>query len=359
MHCQCQRCAWPPSVPPSMVLFSLGAAIIAGAAAVSLPPPPPPPAACLAELDEWCNAAGRCPKIQSGCAAGQRLWALNDLGDEPHGERSWRCYAENNTDANHTRYISGRCYCTRPELARVCNAPPSPAPAPPEPRPLPTPAGAKNVLFIAVDDMRPMMNLSYNFSLAHTPNLDGLAREGLTFTRAYCNYAFCSPSRNSFMSGRRPDTTRVWEFKDSFRQGDGLSWTSLPGYFKRFGYLTVGSGKLFHPSTASNHDNAGMPSNDYPRSWSPEFPYFANNATESNVGPADPHDCVNPPPNKQICEAKVDKDASTLQDQKIRDSCIAHLHLAVNESTRHGSKYLGKPFFVGCGLHKPHVCAPT
>ena len=40
-----------------------------------------------------------------------------------------------------------------------------------------------------------------NFSLAHTPNLDRLAREGLTFTRAYCNYAFCSPSRNSFMSG--------------------------------------------------------------------------------------------------------------------------------------------------------------
>ena len=63
----------------------------------------------------------------------------------------------------------------------------------------PTPVGAKSVLFVAVDDMRPMMKLAYNFSYAHTPNMDRLAREGLTFTRAYCNYAYCSPSRNSFM----------------------------------------------------------------------------------------------------------------------------------------------------------------
>jgi len=147
----------------------------------------------------------------------------------------------------------------------------------------------------------------------------------------------------------------VWEFKDSFRQGAGLAWTSLPGYFKAHEYLVLGSGKLFHPSTASNHDNAGMPSNDWPRSWSPEFPYFANNATECNTCPEDPHECVNTAHTKQLCIAKVAADDSTLQDQKIRDSCIEHLHLARNESARAGSKYFGRPFFVGCGLHKPHV----
>ena len=99
---------------------------------------------------------------------------------------------------------------------------------------LPTPHAAKNVLFIVVDDMRPMMRRAYNFSLGVTPNLDRLSEGGLTFTRAYCNYAFCSPSRNSFMSGRRPDVTRVWEFKDSFREhGVGANWTALPEYFKR------------------------------------------------------------------------------------------------------------------------------
>ena len=60
--------------------------------------------------------------------------------------------------------------------------------------------------------MRPSIG-AFNFSLAHTPNLDALASSGLVFKRAYVQYAFCAPSRNSFMSGRRPDTTRVWNFQ--------------------------------------------------------------------------------------------------------------------------------------------------
>ena len=71
----------------------------------------------------------------------------------------------------------------------------------------PTPAGAKNVLFLVVDDLRPSIG-AYNFSLARTPNIDALASSGLLFERAYVQYAYCSPSRNSFMTGRRPDTTR-------------------------------------------------------------------------------------------------------------------------------------------------------
>ena len=63
----------------------------------------------------------------------------------------------------------------------------------------PTPAGAKNVLFLAVDDMRPSLG-AYNFTLpgqpTHSPNIDKLASEGTLFTRAYVQYAYCSPSRN-------------------------------------------------------------------------------------------------------------------------------------------------------------------
>ena len=75
----------------------------------------------------------------------------------------------------------------------------------------------RNVLFIAVDDMRPSIG-AFNFSLASTPHMDQLASSGLVFKRAFVQYAFCAPSRNSFMSGRRPDTTRVWNFFDHFRQ---------------------------------------------------------------------------------------------------------------------------------------------
>jgi iduronate 2-sulfatase len=85
----------------------------------------------------------------------------------------------------------------------------------------------KNVLFVAVDDMRPSIG-AFNFSMAHTPNMDQLAATGLVFKRAYVQYAFCAPSRNSFMSGRRPDTTRVWNFMDHFREeGVGAEWLSM------------------------------------------------------------------------------------------------------------------------------------
>ena len=87
--------------------------------------------------------------------------------------------------------------------------------------------------------------------------------------RGQVQYSYCSPSRHSFLTGRRPDTTRVWEFVDHFREkGVGEDWISLPQYFKTFGYLTLGSGKLFHPTNADenigayNHSLAHTPHMD-------------------------------------------------------------------------------------------------
>lgn len=151
------------------------------------------------------------------------------------------------------------------------------------------------------------------------------------------------------MTGRRPDTTRVWNFIDHFREvGVGADWISLPQYFKWFGYLTLGSGKLFHPS--SRTENIGFPPNDWPQSWSPEYPYFANQP------PNDPHTCSNDVSFQQPltwCSAKLPKEASKLSDQKIRDSCIGHLQLAGNLTHATDSRYSN--FFIGCGFHKPHL----
>lgn len=114
----------------------------------------------------------------------------------------------------------------------------SPVPPPPAPPPAPTPPGAKNLLYIIVDDLRTALGKRHP-SMAITPHLDQLASESATFTHAYCNHAVCAPSRDSFMSGLRPGSLRLWTFKGSFRSAAaaGPSWVPHPEHYKRHNYL--------------------------------------------------------------------------------------------------------------------------
>ena len=90
-------------------------------------------------------------------------------------------------------------------------------------------AGRKlNVLLIVCDDLRPELG-AYNHSHMITPHLDRLAATSLLFERAFTNYAYCSPSRNSFMSGRMPGTSKVFNFLNSFRDPTVRDRAGLPG----------------------------------------------------------------------------------------------------------------------------------
>ncbi len=87
-------------------------------------------------------------------------------------------------------------------------------------------AGARNVLYILVDDLRPELE-AYGACAEshHAPNIQRLSSSALTFDNAYCQIAVCSPSRQSFLTGRRPDHSRIYNFIDHFRQSDcGLNY---------------------------------------------------------------------------------------------------------------------------------------
>lgn len=108
----------------------------------------------------------------------------------------------------------------------------------------PKPKARMNVLFIAVDDLRPEFG-AYGSKYIHSPNLDRLAKQGVTFTRAYVQQAVCSPSRSSFLTGTRPDTTKVWDLVTHFRTAIP-DVVTLPQHFKNNGYFVQGMGKLYH-----------------------------------------------------------------------------------------------------------------
>ena len=101
-----------------------------------------------------------------------------------------------------------------------------------------------NVLFFAVDDLRPEIGC-YGNTVVKTPNLDRLAKGGMVFTNAYVSQAVCSPSRTAVMTGLRPDTTRVWDLETHFRTAKP-DITTLPQHFKNNGYFVQGMGKIYH-----------------------------------------------------------------------------------------------------------------
>lgn len=106
-----------------------------------------------------------------------------------------------------------------------------------------------NILFIAVDDLRPELGV-YGNQIIKTPNIDQLANAGSLFTKHYVQVPTCGASRYSMMTGMRP-RKRVHIgndvfYKETANQSEKEQPESFVHHFKRNGYTTVGIGKLSH-----------------------------------------------------------------------------------------------------------------
>lgn len=102
-----------------------------------------------------------------------------------------------------------------------------------------------NVLFIVADDLNVALGSYGAYPTARTPNLDRLAAEGVRFDRAYAQHPVCNPSRASFLSGLRPETTQVLHNFLELRHAVGDA-VMLPEYFRQHGYFTARVGKVAH-----------------------------------------------------------------------------------------------------------------
>jgi iduronate 2-sulfatase len=217
-------------------------------------------------------------------------------------------------------------------------------------------ADKPNILFIAVDDLRPELGC-YDSPIAVSPNLDALAKDGLLFNRAYCQQAICRPSRASLMTGSRPETTALFHNYVSLRelQPDILT---LPEHFVANGYETVYCGKIFH-----NGDT------DEGRSWS-RNPVKWIRGTKKPVGAyALPENNKMKADNMQEMLAKYGEaakrglaagpayESADVADTAYLDGYNTQLAIAtMNEMLAKSDK----PFFLGMGYKLPHRnwCAP-
>ena len=132
-----------------------------------------------------------------------------------------------------------------------------------------------NVLLIMSDDLAVTLG-AFGHPVAVTPNLDALARRGVRFERAYCQFPHCNPSRASMMSGLRPNSTGVTGNADNlYKNVPGI--VTLPRLFRQHGYETARSGKIFHLGVPGGDQSMDDPEAwDFGRPFADERPYPAS-----------------------------------------------------------------------------------
>ena len=204
-------------------------------------------------------------------------------------------------------------------------------------------ADKPNVLFIAVDDLRPEMGC-YGNKIVKTPNLDRLAARGMVFNRAYCQQAVCSPSRSSLLTGKRPDATKVWDLQTHFRVALPDTIT-LPQHFKANGYYCAALSKIYHRGFEDG------------RSWS-EPHWYPNGQTVDT----DPKDSTKRIVKKYVGGVQAsskDEDnvkGAAFEISKKNDDELPDGYTAAEAVKRlHALKAKNEPFFLAVGFLKPHL----
>ncbi len=201
------------------------------------------------------------------------------------------------------------------------------------------PSRKVNVLLIAVDDLNTALG-TYGHPVVKTPNIDRLAARGVRFDRAYCQYPLCNPSRTSVLSGRRPDTTRVFDNTTPPRAHLG-DVVLLPEHFKKNGYFTARVGKIAHGAFEKDvkwdvsESRAGAPGGGA-GAGEARRPARAQARAQGGKGQGGG-------------AAAIQWQATNNKDEDEPDGRVARRIAQLLEQNK------DKPFFISAGFHKPHL----
>jgi iduronate 2-sulfatase len=222
----------------------------------------------------------------------------------------------------------------------------------------------KHVLFIALDDLKPILGC-YGDPLVKTPHIDRLAARGTVFLQNYCQQAVCGPTRASLMTGKRPDYTQVWDLKTKMRDINPDILT-LPQYFRQQGYTTAGIGKIYDPRCVDNGKDLDKPS------WSVPYHDIPDSAYHNQQPPFQSY-YQSPAILAQARKVEAEAKAKGLKGKEARDYINEKVKPSVESADVPDHAYkdgamvnraqeilaqlaqAGKPFFFAVGFARPHL----
>ncbi|MCA9189734.1 MAG: sulfatase [Pirellulaceae bacterium] len=210
-----------------------------------------------------------------------------------------------------------------------------------------TAAEPLNVLFLIADDLNCDLGC-YGNSIVRTPHIDALARQGVRFDHAYCQYPLCSPSRTSFLTGRRPNATRIVTNPRAGRFSTDYTGTphfrefipdtvTLPQLFRQHNYQVARIGKLYHYGVPGQIGTSGL---DDLLSW--DFvvnPAGRDKAEENQVFSLRPGSYG----------GTLSWHAASGEGLEQTDGLVATAAISLLE------EYRDKPFFLAVGFYRPHT----
>lgn len=193
-----------------------------------------------------------------------------------------------------------------------------------------------NVLFIAVDDLNTRLGC-YGHPRVQTPNIDRLARRGVRFDRAYCQYPSCGPSRASVLTGLRPPTTGVLNNRTRLREVLPNALT-LPQWFRGHGHFAARAGKIFHQDVPTDIGTDGL---DDTASWDAVVNPRGRDKDEEHRLTVHTPDLPLP---DQMAYLAADGTDAEQTDGRVAEAAIQMLRT-----------HAAKPFFIAAGFYRPHL----